>query len=50
MTIEEMMEMKHREGVAEAKKEIAKNMKESGENIEHIVKYTGLTTEEIEAL
>lgn len=54
MTIEEMMEFKHKEGKSEgkteAKKEIAKNMKESGENPENISKYTGLTIEEIEKL
>lgn len=50
MTIEEMMEFKHKEGKTEAKKEIAKNMKESGENPENISKYTGLTIEDIEKL
>ena len=37
-------------GVAQEKREIAKNFKQSGIPIEVIVKNTGLTTEEVEKL
>ena len=38
------------EGVAQEKREIAKNLKESGIPIDVIAKNTGLTAEEVEAL
>ena len=38
------------EGKAQAKAEIARAMKESGVPVEDIVKYTGLTEQQIESL
>ena len=44
------LEVGKAEGIIEVKLETAKIMKSEGESIEKIVKYTGLTEEEIETL
>ena len=50
LNIEEATKEGRESGLQEGLQEVAKKMKEEGDTIEHIIKITGLSKEEIEKL
>ncbi|MCH2236131.1 MAG: Rpn family recombination-promoting nuclease/putative transposase, partial [Crocinitomicaceae bacterium] len=50
MDIKNVVDTSRLEGIQEGKLEIAKTMKSEGESVEKIIKYTGLSNDEIEKL